>query len=201
MTIDHDVASAEPIYLLQLIILPVIKRRSIIVSVLLYATMRRATLFNSFRFCCQLVVLLVSLESTFGETFDIDWKTPSDEKPYDEFTAFVGDTINFSWTGTHDVWIHNALSCDMFGRTRVKGTTPPGSHTFTADEGSQWGEKVFFACDIGGHCEKGQHLIVTVFSTEEDRNTILGTGGSGVSGEDPNPTQDPPQGSGSFTTS
>ena len=110
--------------------------------------------------------------------FTIDpWELPdgSNSISYPQFTAVVGDTVNFNYGPngvTHDIFKHPGLSCEMRDVIRVKGTDGPGSYTFTFNDASQWGETIFFSCDVASHCELGQHLKVVVFTTQDDLNTV-----------------------------
>jgi plastocyanin len=71
------------------------------------------------------------------------------------YTATVGDTVTFSWSGGHNVFLHPTGTCDDAGATEVSSSSPV-IYTFT-EAGS-----FTFACDVGSHCENGQILTFTV---------------------------------------
>ena len=118
------------------------------------------------------------------------WELPNEgsEAAYPAFTAIVGDTVNFNYGSagvTHDVFKHPGLSCEMRDIIRVKGANGPATYTFTRNDASQWGETIFFSCDVASHCELGQHVRVVVFETKEDRDTVQ-------AGRNPVPDNPPP---------
>jgi hypothetical protein len=77
---------------------------------------------------------------------------------YEPITAQSGDTITFTWEGSHNAFIHPTGTCDGEGAIEV-GSTSPAQYTFTdADVGTS----LFFACQVGGHCDAGQQIIVDV---------------------------------------
>jgi plastocyanin len=83
--------------------------------------------------------------------------------PYDgdqEYTANVGDTMVFEWTGLHNVLIHPTMSCDVEGAIYL-GAESGTEYTFQEADA---GKTIFFSCDIGNgaHCQFGQFLTVTV---------------------------------------
>lgn len=94
-----------------------------------------------------------------ADDIDIAWAI----QPYEDETASPGDTITFTFAG-HNVFIHPSGDCTEDGAITV-GLTSPATYTFTeADVGSS----LFFACDIGGHCESGQHITVNVVAAAVD---------------------------------
>jgi hypothetical protein len=96
--------------------------------------------------------------SSLGEDLTIgDWTIPSNGSPYPPVEINVGDTITFSWTGTHNVQINPSMSCDMTD-TVVVGDTSPTSYTFVDADGSSDGTTHLFVCGIGNgaHCEAGK---------------------------------------------
>merc|ERR1712238_275254 len=66
----------------------------------------------------------------------------------------------------HNVYLHPTMDCSLDDRSEV-GVTSPTSYTFTEADGSVEGNTMFFSCDIGEgqHCEAGQNLIATVYSS------------------------------------
>lgn len=113
-----------------------------------------------------------------AETFEVpNWIVPYNGAT--EWQASVGDTIVFTWTGGHNVFIHPSGSCDLTDRIFV-GSQPQSSYTFTEADGSADGNELFFACDIGGgaHCRFGQALTVMVYSG-------AAPGGAGVVPDEP----------------
>merc|ERR1711865_1136907 len=71
------------------------------------------------------------------------------------YTASVGDTVTFSWSGGHNVFLHPTNACDDAGATEVSSSSP-AIYTFT-EAGS-----FTFACQVGQHCGNGQILTFTV---------------------------------------
>lgn len=88
------------------------------------------------------------------ETISIAWSP----RPYDDQTANVGDIVQFSWVGTHNVHIHPTGTCDETGAILV-GDQTGTSYVFADDDA---GTDIYFACDIGQHCEVGQIVKFTV---------------------------------------
>merc|ERR1712238_334780 len=94
----------------------------------------------------------------------------------------VGDTLTFDWSvegdTAHNVYLHPSLDCSLDDRSEV-GVTSPASYTFTEADGSVEGNTMFFACDIGDgqHCEAGQNLIATVYSSGGSSSTTISTAG------------------------
>eukprot|EP00536_Pseudo-nitzschia_multiseries_P002704 jgi/Psemu1/283905/fgenesh1_pg.36_\ len=90
------------------------------------------------------------------------------------FEANVGDTIIFRWAqGSHNVFIHPTMSCDLAGAIEV-GQSPGTQYTFTqADAGTE----MFFACDIGmgAHCFAGQSITVSVSDADITTDTVTPT--------------------------
>jgi plastocyanin len=70
---------------------------------------------------------------------------PSDGGPYPPIEVNVGDTITFSWPGTHDVQMNPSMSCDMTD-TVVIGETSPTFYTFVDGEGSPDGTSLCLRC-------------------------------------------------------
>jgi len=102
------------------------------------------------------------------------WADPLETPPsdpnfvdtYPNITMKVGDTVEFTYSPIHNVYIHPTDNCSRAGSIKVGGALDsPASYTFTAD---QIGKEIFFACDRGLHCEDGQNLIVTVIAAADD---------------------------------
>jgi plastocyanin len=92
-----------------------------------------------------------------AETFDIEWFIPGSGGSLPDVTVKVGDTLNFVWSGTHNVYIHPNQDCSLDGSTEVGGTSPATYEITDANVPA-----VYFACQIGPHCSLGQHVLVTV---------------------------------------
>jgi len=112
-----------------------------------------------------LSLLFLSQLASFAkaqETITVtDWVVPFAGP--EDWQAAVGDTMVFTWTGGHNVFIHPTQSCDTTGAEfigRFSGT----EYTFTAEDA---GTQIFFSCDIGqgAHCRFGQFLKVFVYDT------------------------------------
>jgi NADH:ubiquinone oxidoreductase subunit 3 (subunit A) len=106
------------------------------------------------------IPLLLLMSSVLFITVDADEIVldPWNVRSYLDRTASVGDTVVFSWTGTHNVYIHPSGTCDETGRVEV-GSVSPSSYMFN-DVGT-----VTFACDVfgGAHCNAGQIVKFEVF--------------------------------------
>ena len=90
-----------------------------------------------------------------GVEVAVDWVIPSgDSLP--AVSANIGDTVVFSWSGSHNVYWHPTGTCDEAGAVQVDSGSSPA--TWTATEAGTF----TFACDVGDHCEWGQVVTVTV---------------------------------------
>lgn len=118
-------------------------------------------LFTSFLFLLTMSSIVVSS----AETININWRIDD----YDDETANVGDTVRFTWGGNHNVYIHPTGTCSMAGRIAVGGSSP-ATYTFTANDA---GKDIFFACDVGNHCETAQHVTFTVQGVVTDPPVTL----------------------------
>lgn len=92
-----------------------------------------------------------------GSTIDVDWII----KAYEPMTAAVGDTVTFTYSDYHNVFLQSGAAgqapCDPSGATQVGGNTDsPASFTFT-EAGAYT-----FACHAGSHCDNGQIVTFTV---------------------------------------
>lgn len=98
-------------------------------------------------------------EPTTPQTIVIDpWQIPSPNQPYLDQAAKSGDTMQFSWDNTHNVYIHPTGDCTTTDRIFV-GQFSPAQYQFTPDD---VGKTLTFACDIGSHCEFGMIFNVSV---------------------------------------
>jgi plastocyanin len=95
------------------------------------------------------------------ESIVVDWIIPSDGETLADVTAFVGDTVQFDWSGTHNVYLHPSMSCDRTGSSVVATTS--GSIYTLVEAGTY-----YFACHVGSHCDLGQHITVTVEARSGD---------------------------------
>ena len=88
-----------------------------------------------------------------GKTINVQWSI----KSYAPMTANVGDTVSFTWGGTHDVHLHPSGTCSQAGATLVASSSQQsGKYTFTKPG------KYTFACQVGRHCNMGQIVTFTV---------------------------------------
>lgn len=105
------------------------------------------------------VLVALSLIPHVGgdKSVDVTWVIPSTGQPFPPINATVGTSIVFTWSNTHNVFIHPTGDCTEMGAISV-GSTSPATYTLTeADIGV-----LTFACDVGMHCENGQIINVTV---------------------------------------
>eukprot|EP00884_Botryococcus_braunii_P007965 jgi/Botrbrau1/1716/Bobra.116_2s0058.1 len=80
---------------------------------------------------------------------------------YPPATATVGDTVNFTWTGTHDLRMFDgAATCegDENGGTVLSPVSSPGRGTYTFTAPGVY----TFLCTVGNHCQRGQIVTYTV---------------------------------------
>eukprot|EP00977_Amphora_coffeiformis_P009134 scaffold2072_cov162-Amphora_coffeaeformis.AAC.2 len=93
-----------------------------------------------------------------------------------DLVASVGQTIQFSWLGVHNVFIHPSGSCDETGAVLVAPTEYDGSGMYQFTEADA-GKEIVFACDVSTHCEEGgMHMRVLVTGggeTSQPSNTIV----------------------------
>jgi len=109
--------------------------------------------------CNRNQYLEVDVVAVTTDTVEVDWFIPSE--PFDPITVEVGTTINFAWNGFHNVFLHPTGTCDEAGAIEVGATARGGEGSYTVvDEDA--GTTLFFACDIGSHCNRNQYLEVDV---------------------------------------
>ncbi|KAL3912401.1 MAG: hypothetical protein SGARI_001180 [Bacillariaceae sp.] len=111
------------------------------------------------------------------KTVSLEWLIPEDQLPFDPISVNVGDTLAFNMGPGHNVFIHPSLSCDPAGALFI-GDLAETTYTFQPEDGSPAGKPMFFACDVGPHCDLGMQIAVNVFSTE---STSSNNGGSSSS--------------------
>ena len=81
-------------------------------------------------------------------------------------SAAAGDTITFTWSYTHDVVTIDDES--DYDACTDSAMTSPGSgydsspYTYTLGSSLSVGDKVYFTCSVGSHCNNNQKLTVTV---------------------------------------
>ena len=93
-----------------------------------------------------------------GDNYDVDWTY---SEPQDEITALVGDTITFTYTGTHTVYAMASEeaydSCDFTGAKYVGGNV--GNSPFEMCTADFSPGTYYLACRIGSHCLFGQMKV------------------------------------------
>jgi plastocyanin len=113
---------------------------------------------SSFQTVASAAFLLFAAASSsifvLAEDIEIAWSI----RAYPNESAQVGDTITFTWASGHNVNIHPTGTCTETGAMSV-GTTSPATYTFAE---ADVGQDLFFACDVGSHCEFEQHVTVSV---------------------------------------
>jgi hypothetical protein len=128
------------------------------------------------------LALAIIVSAASAETFNVGW----DFTAPDPLDVKVGDTLAFTWEGGfHDIYIHPTLDCTEDGAIPLYAPATQGgssSYIFTAEDASPDGKGMFFACDIGGHCEGNVNQVVTVFPaaavddpTDAPVDTTIGT--------------------------
>lgn len=99
------------------------------------------------------------------KNLNLEWLIPGDQ-PYEPVDMNVGDSITFTMEPGHNVFIHPSGSCDQTDAIFVGDETV--TYTFKPEDGSPNGTPMFFACDIGSHCDLGMQVAVNVFSQAND---------------------------------
>lgn len=83
-------------------------------------------------------------------------------QPYDPLEVSVGDTVTFTWSGTHGLTMIPSGQCPVLFTgpdvTTLVDVSSGGSYEWKAMEpGTYW-----FACQVPGHCLAGQVIKITV---------------------------------------
>ena len=118
--------------------------------------------------------------STQTNEFDIDWFIPAADEPYAPINANVGDKINFNMGPGHNVAIHSSGNCDKSG-SQILGDDATTSYTILPSDA---GKSIFFACDVGSHCDLGMQIVVNVSSNTEISSSSANNGSTAGSGTD-----------------
>jgi hypothetical protein len=116
---------------------------------------------------------LLSLLALSGFAGAADTSLTWSVQSYSETQATVGDSVTFTYSSNHNVYIHPTGDCSEDGRIMVgDNNASPVTYTFTADE---VGTTVVFACDTGSHCESGQIISYAVVDTGTTPDTGTNT--------------------------
>ena len=106
---------------------------------------------NTFLIC---FLLLSFMNAFFVSAADqvITWK-----KEAQEVDLYSDEALKIQWTGTHDVWLHDAAGCAGGEQqmameadsnwSAMAGNVPVGTH--------------YLSCRVGNHCEENMTLKVT----------------------------------------
>ena len=92
---------------------------------------------------------------------NVDWESmhPTPAPTPNTLSAAAGETVTFTWTDTHDVWLMPDQaaydSCTFTSATEIHSTSVK-----TGDV-SGLGETKYYACHVGSHCESGQKIAIT----------------------------------------
>ncbi|KAI7843922.1 hypothetical protein COHA_002464 [Chlorella ohadii] len=97
----------------------------------------------------------------YGKVYQLEWKYPSDWSPpkdaYETQSAWVGDTVNFTWTGNYGVWripdgnCPDSYDASKDGYYRVSDAKQDSYATYKFKEpGTYW-----FASPVTGQCKAG----------------------------------------------
>ena len=111
--------------------------------------------------CSQLATLAAA------ETIIVPWRVPSSGESLENVEAVVGDTLQFQWSGSHTVNIHPSKSCDDTNSVFI-GSTSPTRYTLTKEDVGT----LYFACQVGNHCEFGQSITVEVTDEEKPDDKV-----------------------------
>ena len=97
----------------------------------------------------RLAALLLLPFTACAKDIALQWTVQAN--PYANQSAMVGDTVTFTWSGNHNVYIHPSKTCNSTGSKEVSKNSGDKYKFTTNDVGT-----VVFACDVGGHCAVGQ---------------------------------------------
>ena len=92
---------------------------------------------------------------------NVDWESmhPTPAPTPNTLPAAAGETVTFTWTDTHDVWLMPDQaaydSCTFTSATEIHSTSVK-----TGDVAGL-GETKYYACHVGSHCESGQKIAIT----------------------------------------
>ena len=92
---------------------------------------------------------------------NVDWESmhPTPAPTPNTLPAAAGETVTFTWTDTHDVW----LMPDQAAYDSCTFTSAKEIHSTSVKTGdvSGLGETKYYACHVGSHCESGQKIAIT----------------------------------------
>ena len=106
---------------------------------------------NAFLIC---FLLLSFMNAFFVSAADqvITWK-----KEAQEVDLYSDEALNIQWTGTHDVWLHDAAGC-ADGDQQME---PKADSNWSATAGNVPLGTHYLSCRVGTHCQEGMTLKVT----------------------------------------
>lgn len=112
----------------------------------------------------------VYINNETPKVIDLNWIVKGNNEKMQKVTAAAGDVLRFSWKGRHNVY--KAMACpennawdnydcpedDEWGYLYGEETDVD----YVISELAQDGDKICFACEVGSHCQGGQHTTVTI---------------------------------------
>lgn len=109
---------------------------------------------NTFLIC---FLLLSFMNAFFASAADqvITWK-----KEAQEIDLYSDEALTIQWTGTHDVWLHDAAGCTGGGSQKA----PEANSNWSAMAGNIPVGTHYFSCRVGTHCEENMTLKVTAIA-------------------------------------
>jgi hypothetical protein len=120
----------------------------------------------------QAVAMLHDPDET---VLEVQWSLSNGGQPWETMFALVGDSITFTYSPVHDVYLHPTGDCSTLRSVRV-GDKEDGTGIFTFDKEGNY----TFACHTGTHCADGQILTIQVGLTDS-----ICTAASGIFGAAP----------------
>ncbi|OVA07862.1 Plastocyanin-like [Macleaya cordata] len=106
-----------------------------------------------------LMVLLLVVPAVYAADYPVAW---SSGVSYDSWgsdkTLVVGDTITFTYGGSHGVDVVNKGDYDSCSTGNALKTYTGGNTKITLDTAGP----MYFVCPTAGHCDNGMKLAVTV---------------------------------------
>ena len=113
----------------------------------------------------QAIALTLLVAESHSANVDADWVIPMDPQT---LSVATGDTVTFAWSGYHNVYSVSTQAefdgCTRTDATELAPSSSGGSYSITLDTPGTF----FYICEVGGHCESGQKLAVTVTNSGGD---------------------------------
>jgi len=104
---------------------------------------------------------------------ELNWKIQKTNRPMQDISASVGDTIVFTWRGFHNVFIlpecdgadkqkWNSFQCPQPNENWGVELSESSPVEYTIPAKYKAGDYICFVCEVRGHCNAGQHTTLRV---------------------------------------